>query len=175
MNLLFALGCLASGAQEAAAQPVKLIVTSPAFADGKPIPVKYTCQASDLSPPLQWNGAPAGAKSFALICDDPDAPAGTWVHWVIFNLPADAASLSENTAKSATLPNGAAQGLNSFGTIGYGGPCPPAGGAHRYFFKVYALDTVLSSIRRPDKEQLLAAMRGHILAEGQLMGTYRRQ
>jgi len=171
-HLLIALCCVALG------DPAKLTVTSAAFKSGEPIPVKYTCQGDDVSPPLQWEGAPAGAKSFALICDDPDAPGGTWVHWVIYNQPASAPSLSENTPKSATLPGGATQGRNSFHQLGYGGPCPPAGKAHRYFFKVYALDALAASLALEGgagKEELLAGMRGHVLAQGQLMGTYQRQ
>ncbi len=173
--LLIAFCWLALGADCAFAQSAKLAVTSSAFEQGHPIPVKYTCQGDDVSPPIKWECAPANTKSFALICDDPDAPGGTWVHWVIYNLPPDAPSLPENTAKSETLPNGAAQGRNSFQNIGYGGPCPPGGKAHRYFFKVYALDTLLTLDSHPDKEKLLAAMKGHILAQGQLMGTYQRR
>ncbi|HEV7926801.1 MAG TPA: YbhB/YbcL family Raf kinase inhibitor-like protein [Verrucomicrobiae bacterium] len=174
-HLLIALCLLGIGALGSLAEPAKLTVTSSGFEHGHPIPVKYTCQGDDISPPIKWDGAPANTKSFALICDDPDAPGGTWVHWVIYNHPPDAPSLPENTAKSETLPNGATQGRNSFQNIGYGGPCPPGGKAHRYFFKVYALDTVLALDGRPDKEKLLAAMKGHILAQGQLMGTYQRQ
>jgi len=174
-RLLFVLSCLGLGAHACLGQPAKLAVTSSAFASGRPIPVKYTCQGDDVSPPLAWDGAPADTKSFALICDDPDAPGGTWVHWVMYNQLSGAPALPENTAKSEVLPNGAAQGRNSFDHIGYGGPCPPGGKAHRYFFKVYALDVVLALKGRPDKEQLLTAMGGHILAQGQLMGTYQRR
>jgi Raf kinase inhibitor-like YbhB/YbcL family protein len=174
-RLLIALCWLGLGAHSALGQPAKLAVTSAAFAAGQPIPVKYTCQGDDVSPPLKWDGAPSNTKSYALICDDPDAPGGTWVHWVIFNQPPDAHVLPENTAKSEVLPNSAAQGRNSFQNIGYGGPCPPAGKAHRYFFKVYALDLALALKGSPDKEKLLAAMHGHILAQGQLMGTYQRR
>jgi Raf kinase inhibitor-like YbhB/YbcL family protein len=174
-RLLLVFCWLVLGARGALGQPVKLAVTSSAFASGQPIPVKYTCQGDDVSPPLNWDGAPAKTRSFALICDDPDAPGGTWVHWVFYNQPPGAPSLRENTAKSEVLPNGAAQGRNSFQNFGYGGPCPPGGKAHRYFFKVYALDVVLALKGRPDKEKLLAAMSGHILAQGQLMGTYQRR
>ena len=167
--------CLGLGVLNVPVQAAKLTVTSAAFEPGQPIPVKYTGQGEDVSPPLKWEGAPAATKSFVLICDDPDAPAGTWVHWVIYNLPAAAPSLTENTPKSKALPGGAAQGRNSFRKIGYGGPSPPAGKAHRYFFKVYALDALLTPQDRPNKEELLAAMGGHILAQGQLMGTYQRQ
>jgi Raf kinase inhibitor-like YbhB/YbcL family protein len=174
-RLLIVLCFLSLGAHVALGLPAKLALTSAAFASGRPIPVKYTCQGDDVSPPLAWDGAPPTTKSFALICDDPDAPGGTWVHWVMYNQPPDAPKLPENTAKSEDLPNGAAQGRNSFQNIGYGGPCPPGGKAHRYFFKVYALDVVLSLKGRPDKEKLLAAMSGHILAQGQLIGTYQRR
>jgi Raf kinase inhibitor-like YbhB/YbcL family protein len=174
-RLLIALCWLSLGAHGVFGEPAKLAVTSAAFEHGQPIPVKYTCQGDDVSPPLKWNGAPGSTKSFALICDDPDAPGGTWVHWVIYNLPPDAPLLPESTAKSETLPGGAAQGRNSFQNLGYGGPCPPGGKAHRYFFKVYALDTVLVLDGHPDKEKLLAAVKGHIVAQGQLMGTYKRQ
>lgn len=174
-RFLTALVSILLGAQIALGGPAKLTVTSAAFEAGQAIPVKFSCQGDDVSPQLKWEGAPAGTKSFALICDDPDAPAGTWVHWVIFNLPSDTTSLPENSPKSETLPNGAAQGRNSFQNIGYGGPCPPGGKAHRYFFKVYALDATLPLKGQPGKEELLAAMRGHILAQGQLMGTYKRQ
>src|SRR6266540_1402431 len=118
-------------------------LTSTAFTDGAAIPVKYTCDGADVSPPLAWSGAPAGTKSFALICDDPDAPRGTWVHWVLFNLPAQEKELAEGTPTSARLPNSARQGKNDFGNIGYGGPAPPKGKPHRYFFKLYALDQTL--------------------------------
>ncbi len=176
MNPLLMPACwLGLGLSIAVGEPSKLTVTSPAFDSGRPIPVKYTCQGDDVSPPLRWEGAPANTKSFALICDDPDAPGGTWVHWVIYNQPPDAPSLLENTAKAEVLPNGAAQGRNSFGNIGYGGPCPPRGKAHRYFFKVYALDVALTFKEHPDKEKLLAAMKGHLVAQGQLMGTYQRR
>jgi Raf kinase inhibitor-like YbhB/YbcL family protein len=152
----------------------KLFLSSTAFADGAPIPVKYSCQGNDISPPLLWEGAPAQTKSFALICDDPDAPGRTWVHWVFYNLPSSLSSLSDNTPKTGALPNGAAQGLNSSGQIGYQGPCPPSG-KHRYFFKLYALDAALSLEGRSTKDELLKAMEGHILAFGQIMGTYQRQ
>jgi len=169
---LFSLGM---GAGVALGESTKLTVTCTAFEAGQLVPVKYTCQGDDVSPPLKWDGAPAKAKSFAVICDDPDAPGGTWVHWVLYNQPADAPSLPENTPILDSLPNGAAQGRNSFQNTGYGGPCPPAGKAHHYFFRVYALDTTLTLQGPPTKELLIAAMRGHIVAQGQLMGTYKRQ
>jgi Raf kinase inhibitor-like YbhB/YbcL family protein len=150
-----------------------ITITSSGFTEGGMIPKKYTCDAEDISPDLKWSGVPKEAKSLALICDDPDAPVGTWVHWVLFNLPADVSSLSAGAAPDAVLKNGALQGKNDFRKLGYGGPCPP-GGTHRYFFKIYALDTLLSLESGSTKSQLLAAMKGHILAEGQLMGKYKR-
>ncbi len=153
---------------------MEIKITSSAFEDGGLIPAKYTCDGGDVSPPLQWNAVPEGTKSIALICDDPDAPMGTWVHWVLFNLPSDAKELAENIPTEETLPNGAKQGVNDFGRIGYGGPCPP-GGTHRYFFKIYALDTEVGLQAGADKRRLLKAMEGHILGQGQLVGKYKRQ
>lgn len=155
-------------------------ITSTAFAEGQPIPQKYTCQGSDVSPPLMWTNAPANTKSFALIADDPDAPDPrapkmTWVHWVLYDLPATTAELVEDVAKTPILPNGAKQGITDFKRVGYGGPCPPPGGAHRYFFKLYALDTTLNLKAGVTKPDLLRAMEGHILAQGQLIGTYQRK
>lgn len=148
-------------------------VTSTAFTDGGTIPQKYTCDGADVSPPLAWDNVPEGTKSFALICDDPDAPMGTWVHWVLFNLPADTHNLPEAVPPDKELSNGARQGTNDFRKIGYGGPCPPSG-THRYYFKLYALDTLLDLPAGVSKAQLLKAMEGHVLAEGQLMGRYSR-
>jgi Raf kinase inhibitor-like YbhB/YbcL family protein len=149
-------------------------ITSPAFKEGQPIPKKHTCEGPDLSPALEWTGIPEGAKSLALICDDPDAPMGTWVHWVLFDLPPDAKGLAENVAKKPVLENGARQGVSDFKRPGYGGPCPPPGKPHRYFFKLYALDTMLDLKEGAKKKDLEKAMEGHILAQGQLMGTYKR-
>lgn len=151
-----------------------ITVTSTAFSEGGMIPSKYTCDGSDLSPPLSWSGTPAGTKSIALICDDPDAPVGTWVHWVVFNIPSDARGLPEGTTAAKGLPAGAKQGMNDFRKKDYGGPCPP-GGTHRYYFKVYALDTMLQLKEGSTKAELLKAMEGHILAQGQLMGRYQRR
>jgi len=149
-------------------------VTSPAFENEGMIPAKYTCDGEDISPPLQWDAVPEGTKSIALISDDPDAPMGTWVHWVLFNLPVDARELKENIPPDKTLPNGAKQGTSDFGRIGYGGPCPP-GGTHRYFFKIYALDTELNLQAGARKRDLLKEMEGHIVGQGQLMGKYKRR
>lgn len=150
-------------------------ITSAAFADGQPIPQKYSCQGDDMSPPLQWANIPANAKSLALIADDPDAPVGTWVHWILYDLPATATGLSENIPQLQQLPDGAKQGTNDFHRPGYGGPCPPPGKPHRYFFKLYALDAMLNLKPGATKRDLLKAMDGHVLAEGRLMGTYQRK
>jgi Raf kinase inhibitor-like YbhB/YbcL family protein len=147
-------------------------LTSAAFADGQAVPDKFTCHGQDISPPLQWSGAPPQTKSIALTCEDPDAPSGTFTHWVIFDVPATASSLSENVSKTTALPDGTQQGKNSFGNIGYNGPCPPGGKTHHYIFKIYALDTPLTLDSGPAKEDLINAINGHILAQGQLTGTY---
>jgi Raf kinase inhibitor-like YbhB/YbcL family protein len=148
-------------------------ISSTAFAHEGMIPEKYTCDGPDISPPLAWRGIPEGTKSLALICDDPDAPMGTWVHWVVYDMPPDLAGLDEDLPSAEQLENGARQGLTDFRSIGYGGPCPP-GGTHRYFFKLYALDTALNLEPGRTKAQLLKAMEGHILAESRLMGKYKR-
>jgi Raf kinase inhibitor-like YbhB/YbcL family protein len=153
------------------------ILTSPAFANNGNIPAQYTCDGVDISPPLSWSDAPQGTSSFALIVEDPDAPDPkapkvTWVHWVIYNIPADVQSLSEDAARHG-LPAGAQQGLNDSKRVGYNGPCPPVG-RHRYFHKLYALDTVLQDLGHPTKAQLLSAMQGHVRAEAQLVGTYEK-
>ena len=149
-------------------------ITSSAFEEGGLIPPKYTCDGADISPPLQWDTVSDGTKSIALISDDPDAPMGTWVHWVLFNLPPETRELPENIHPDENLPSGAIQGITDFRRIGYGGPCPPSG-THRYFFKIYALDTVLDLPSRAGKSDLVNAMEEHILAQGQLMGKYKRQ
>jgi len=149
-------------------------ITSSALEHKGLIPPKYTCDGADISPPLQWEAVPEGTGSIALICDDPDAPMGTWVHWVLFNLPADTRELAENVPPDETLPNGARQGITDFRRIGYGGPCPPSG-THRYFFKIYALDTELDLAPGAGKPDLLSAMEGHILGQGELIGKYKRQ
>jgi Raf kinase inhibitor-like YbhB/YbcL family protein len=146
-------------------------LTSSAFTQGQPIPAKFSCKGDDVSPALAWDEPPAGAQSLALIMDDPDAPMGTWVHWVLFNLPASARGLPEGVPTTAALADGSVQGLTSARGHGYHGPCPPSG-THRYFFKLYALDTVLTLTDKADKKALLAAMEGHILAQAELMGTF---
>ena len=150
-----------------------LQITSSAFSEGGMIPERYTCDGTDVSPDLAWTGIPEGTRSLALICDDPDAPVGTWVHWVLFNIPAGEKGIRTEVAPEATLSNGAKHGINDFRRLGYGGPCPP-GGTHRYYFKLYALDTKLNLDIGATKAQLEDAMESHILAEGQLMGKYSR-
>ena len=150
-----------------------LTITSSAFEDGGLIPTQYTCDGKNISPPLSWTNLPAGTKSLALIADDPDAPVGTWVHWVVFNIPPEKKGLPEKVPTKGVLPDGSLQGLNDFQKFGYGGPCPP-GGTHRYFFKLYALDVVLKEEAGLTKMELLDAMEGHILSQAQLMGRYHR-
>lgn len=154
--------------------PMSIEVTSTAFQQGMTIPKQFTGDGADHSPPLRWSEPPSGTESIALISDDPDAPRGTWVHWVLFNLPTQTRELEEGVPTTATLPSGAKQGRNDFGNIGYGGPAPPKGKAHRYFFKLYALGVAVDLAPGATKTQLESAMKGHILAEGQLMGTYKR-
>ena len=149
-------------------------ITTSAFAAGGTIPKKFTCDGPDVSPQLSWKEAPAGTQSFALIMDDPDTPVGSWVHWVLYNLPANLTELHERIEKQGQLASSALQGRNDFHKTGYGGPCPPAGKPHRYYFKLYALDTALTVREGATKAQLLEAMNGHILDEAQLMGTYGR-
>ena len=156
------------------AKPAKLDVRSPAFQEGAMIPKLYTCDGKNVSPPLIWGVVPERAQSIALICDDPDAPRGTFVHWVLFNLPTETKGLPENVPVGKTLANGAKHGAGTSKKNGYMGPCPPSG-VHRYYFKVYALDSKLNLDSGITKEQLLKAMDGRVLAEGQLMGTYKRQ
>jgi Raf kinase inhibitor-like YbhB/YbcL family protein len=151
---------------------------SPSFADGGAIPIRHTCEGTDASPPLEWTGVPAGARALALVVDDPDAPDPkapkmTWVHWILYDLPPGTAGLAEAVTRDA-LPPGTRQGVNDWKRTGYGGPCPPIG-RHRYFFKLYALDAPLGDLGAPTKAKLEAAMKGHVLAEARLVGTYEKQ
>jgi Raf kinase inhibitor-like YbhB/YbcL family protein len=156
-------------------QLATLTLTSSAFPEGQPIPKGYTGDGPDHSPPLAWSGVPADAQSLALIVDDPDAPRKVWVHWLLFDLPPTTRELAAGVPPDPELPNGARQGITDFGRPGYGGPAPPPGKPHRYYFKLYALDTKLGlPAGTTPKEQLLAAMQGHVIGEGQLMGTYGR-
>jgi len=156
---------------------VALSIESKSFKHNGMIPPRYTCDGQDISPPLAWSGVPGAAKSLVLLVLDPDAPDPaapkmTWTHWVLYNIPADACGLTENTT-AASLPVGTEEGLNGWGRKGYGGPCPPIG-THRYFFKLYALDTVLAGLQQPTKDQVEGVIAGHVLAEAELVGTYRR-
>lgn len=156
----------------------RLKLTSTAFSKGQPIPQKYTGEGADVSPPLSWSGLPEGTQELALICDDPDAPRGTWVHWVVYSIPGTVAELPEGLGATAGREGelgGVVEGENSFGNTGYGGPMPPeAHGKHRYFFKLYALESKLALEPGLDKQSLLRAMKGHVLGKGELMGTYER-
>jgi len=147
---------------------------SPDFAAGADIPKQFTCSGADISPALEWNDPPANAKSFALIADDPDAPVGTWVHWVLYDLSPNLRSLPQNLPKTEQSPDGWRQGMNDFRKIGYGGPCPPPGKAHRYFFKLYALDAKLNLKPGATKKDVEAAMKDHILAKAEYMGRFAR-
>jgi Raf kinase inhibitor-like YbhB/YbcL family protein len=152
-------------------------VTSPVFADGDSIPAKFTCEGEDLSPPLHWEGVPENTQSLVLIVDDPDAPDPkaprmTWVHWVLYNMPPGTTGLPEGV-QSGLLPTGTGEGLNDWKRTGYGGPCPPIG-RHRYFCKLYALDTILKGLRKPTKNQVESAMQGHIIAKAEIVGTYEK-
>jgi Raf kinase inhibitor-like YbhB/YbcL family protein len=151
-----------------------LTIKSTAFTDGASIPKTYTCSGGNYSPALQWSNAPEGTKSFAIIVDDLDAPLNVFAHWVLYNLPATQTSLAEKTSPNGTLPEGALQGVNGFGKIGYGGPCPPPGKSHRYFFKLYALDSMLKEKSGVTKEKLVQAMKGHILAQAQMIGLFEK-
>lgn len=162
-----------SNTNEGLGGKMNIKLSSTAFQDGEMIPTKYTCNGANVSPPLEWSGVTQTAKSLALICDDPDAPGKTWVHWVVFDLPASRTSLPENVPPQETIAGGGKQGTTDFKKIGYGGPCPPSG-THRYFFKIHALDTDLNLDSRTTKDQLLQAMKGHVLAQGELMGRYKR-
>jgi Raf kinase inhibitor-like YbhB/YbcL family protein len=175
-NAAFLLGALIVAATFAlgAENPAKMEIKTPSFQTGAEIPRKFTCDGEDVSPAIAWEGAPAGAKAFALIVDDPDAPSGTWVHWVIYDLPGETRALAEAEPAMESLPGGAMQGLNDFRKVGYGGPCPPRGPAHRYFFKLYALDAPTNLKPRATKQQLLDAIKGHIVGAAELMGRYQR-
>lgn len=153
---------------------MRIRLTSPAFQDAADIPRRYTCDGEDLSPELHWDEPPAGTQSIALICDDPDAPGGDWVHWVLYDLGPGATMLPAGVPVRATLADGAQQGENDFRRLGYGGPCPPPGKPHRYFFRLYALDTALGLPPGIGRSEVMHAMKGHVLAEGQLMGRYGR-
>jgi len=169
-----------SGAAKRKGGTMALTVTSPAFRQNGYIPAKYACGGADVSPELDWTGLPAGAKSVAVIMEDPDAAPVTWVHWILFDIPASAKGLKENVLKTGTLPDGSRHGVSwgvdeaGFSRLGYSGPCPPPGKPHRYFFKVYALDKTLGLPAGAPKRALLKAMEGHVLVSGELVGLYKR-
>ena len=149
-------------------------ISSPDFPAGQPIPRDFTCSGKDVSPGLSWGNPPSGTQFFALICDDPDAPGGTWVHWVIYNIPGTAKGLPRSVKTVKDLPDGSQQGKNDFGKIGYGGPCPPAGKPHRYFFTLYALSRKLPLASGATKKEVLASMQGAVVAKAELVGSYGR-
>ena len=155
---------------------MNLTVKTSAFSPGGEIPKKFSCEGADLSPALSWSGSPAGTKEFALICDDPDAPSGTFTHWVIWGIPADRQELPEGVPRDRSVASlgGARQGRNDFGAVGYRGPCPPPGTPHRYFFRIYALDASPGLSPGASAAELQAAMKGHIAAQGELMGKFAR-
>lgn len=169
-----ALALLALAPAAAIDAPGKLELTTTAFRPGGKIPLPFTCSGANISPALAWNNPPTGTRTFALIVDDPDAPAGTWVHWVVFNLPGSARTLPQHVPPSEPISGGGKQGINDFPQNGYGGPCPPPGKPHRYFFRLYALDTALDLHSPVHRQDVDSAMQGHILAQGELMGIFGR-
>jgi Raf kinase inhibitor-like YbhB/YbcL family protein len=177
LMMMFAAACAKQPAaitsNAPATQAATMKLASSAFTEGQAIPRQYTCSGINISPPLEWSGIPKSAKTIAIIADDPDAPAGTWVHWVIYNLPADTMGMIENLPPTEEIKGGGLQGKNDFEKIGYGGPCPPSG-THRYFFKIYALDNELPLQAGAMKADVEKAMSGHVLAQAQLMGTFRK-
>jgi hypothetical protein len=172
-GICMALSCSA-GNTSTGAKPMAITITSSAFQQGKAIPAQFTCDGADISPPISWQGVPQATRSIVLISDDPDAPVGTWVHWVCYDIPPTVDSLAQNMPKADTLSCGGKQGMTDFRRIGYGGPCPPSG-THRYFFKVYALDILLNLPAGKTKKEIETAMKGHILGQGELMGVYSRK
>jgi Raf kinase inhibitor-like YbhB/YbcL family protein len=168
--ILLAVGCITKEEDNME----NISISAEGFKEGETIPDEYTCEGKDISPLLSWKGIPAGTKSIALIMDDPDCPGGTFVHWVLYNLPAQTRKLPKAMLLNQTLNDGSMQGMTDFGQPGYGGPCPPPGKPHRYYFKLYALDTKLNLPPGASKSQVESAMKGHILAKGELMGKYQR-
>jgi len=173
--------CASPLGERASTQPTEkgatmsIQVTSSAFREGETIPTKYTCDGEDVSPPLRWSGLPSNTKSVAIVMEDPDAPSGTFTHWVIYDIPGNVSELPEGVPARDTVLGAAKQGINSFNRLGYRGPCPPRGSTHRYFFHVYALDAELGLGPGVAKSQVMSSLQGHILAEGQLMGRYGRR
>lgn len=159
---------------QTAEKPMAFTISSSSFSNGGEIAREFTCQGADISPQLAWSDPPAGTKALALLVDDPDAPAGNWTHWVLWNLPPSAKELAEGVSKTATLQDGSQQGINDFRKTGYNGPCPPVGKPHRYYFKLFALDAKLSLQAGAGKRELEASMKGHILGQAEWMGHYKR-
>jgi Raf kinase inhibitor-like YbhB/YbcL family protein len=157
------------------ARAAEIRLTSPAFEHGGRIPYVHTCEGDDVSPPLQWSGAPVETRSYAMVCEDPDAPRGTWVHWVLYNISGDAVELTRAIPTLPELPSGARHGRNTAGDLAYAGPCPPPGNPHRYFFRLYGLDISLNLAVGATKAELEKAMDQHIVAQGTLMGTYQHR
>jgi Raf kinase inhibitor-like YbhB/YbcL family protein len=150
----------------------EISLSSTAFEDGGPIPYLYTCEGDDISPPLQWSGAPVGTRTYAMVCEDPDAPRGTWIHWVLYNISGDAVELTKAVPTLPELPSGARHGRNTARDMAYAGPCPPPGKPHRYYFRLYALDISLNLPPGATKAELELAIDQHVVAQGTLMGTY---
>ena len=171
---IFIAVAIGTGGSGMEATKVEFKISSPAFNNEEFIPQKYACDGSNVSPPIGWSNAPAGTKSFALICDDPDAPAGNWVHWIVYNIPPNVAELKEEASSKRLLPKGAVEGSNDYHRNKYDGPCPPSG-IHRYFFKLFALDKELQTGANITKKGLLELMNGHILAQATLIGKYKRK
>jgi hypothetical protein len=174
LALAVVLAFWAGGVSAGKDSPGKLELRSTAFHPGSTIPTQYTCSGANISPALSWTQPPPGTQSFVLIMDDPDAPGRTWVHWVVYNLPHSARQLPERVSPGEAVAGGGEQGVNDFPLLGYGGPCPPPGKPHRYFFRLYALDTILAVHSSPRRKEVDAAMKGHILAQAELMGTFGR-
>jgi Raf kinase inhibitor-like YbhB/YbcL family protein len=160
---------------DTSARTAEIRLSSPAFEHGGRIPYVHTCEGDDVSPPLQWSGAPAETRSYAMVCEDPDAPRGTWIHWVLYNISGDAVELTRAVPTLPELPSGARHGRNTAGDLAYAGPCPPPGNPHRYFFRLYALDITLNLAPGASKAELEKAIAQHILAQGTLMGTYQHR
>ncbi len=173
-SVLLFFGVMACSSRSSGGGPMALQLTSPDFSSGGNIPKPFTCDGADVSPALQWNAPPDKTQSFALIADDPDAPVGTWVHWVLYDAPASLRALPQNYPKTEQAADGTRQGTNDFKKIGYGGPCPPPGKPHRYFFRLYALDTKLNLKPGATKKDVERGMQGHILVQGEYMGRYSR-
>jgi Raf kinase inhibitor-like YbhB/YbcL family protein len=174
ITFLYAIVCVCAKDQQEGSTTMTFSLSSQVLNNNQPIPIKFTGFDKDISPPLQWTNAPAGTKTFVVICDDPDAPAGTWVHWVLYDVPANVSSISEGLPKTKTVLTTAKQGINDFGKIGYNGPMPPPGTTHRYFFKIYAIGKEIGLSPESSKSRVMKTIEGHILAQAEFIATYRR-